>query len=536
MDSPIERREISIQNAVEDVREGAAIAVASRDHHLPRTTLRDRIHGAQDIHAAKENTQRLSPRQEEQLVKWILNEEAAGRPPTRRELMAFAGVIAALGSDDRPIGHNWVTRFLQRHPDIKMKISRGIEAMRSLSSTEDRFRDFWERLDYQIKSKGVGPSRIYNMDETGVAEGETRAGKVIGSSLTKHATRTKGSAGEWVSILECVNASGSRIKPVVVFTGANLQGQWFPAHFPDWAYDCSKSGWSNAKIALKWLEEVFLPQTKPEIGSLWRILILDGSASHTDEKFMYSAWKNNVFLLYLPAHSSHTSHITQPLDVGVFGPLKDQYRQQLAGLVDFTITAPRQKQRFLRAYKTASEVAFSSNNIRAGFRASGIYPTNVDRALGTIVKPRDPEQVPQTPKRPCIEKWKEWWTPRDSKEVKGQVDFLKRDLDGIDRGFRTVATKAGHAIDQRNSLIASLKTENDYLKEKLASAKPSGRKAVKKDPNDTFATMPAVHKARVEAMQVAQRYEERHGVNARDDAEEITQRETEDATITVKLK
>jgi len=30
-----------------------------------------------------------------------------------------------------------------------------------------------------------------------------------------------------------------------------------------WKYDYSAIGWSNEQIALKWLNEVYLPETKP---------------------------------------------------------------------------------------------------------------------------------------------------------------------------------------------------------------------------------------------------------------------------------
>lgn len=40
-----------------------------------------------------------------------------------RELVVLAGIVAALGWDDGPIGHNRVDGFLQRHPDVNVKAS-----------------------------------------------------------------------------------------------------------------------------------------------------------------------------------------------------------------------------------------------------------------------------------------------------------------------------------------------------------------------------------------------------------------------------
>ncbi|KAM5357059.1 hypothetical protein ACJZ2D_016657 [Fusarium nematophilum] len=101
---------------------------------------------------------------------------------------------------------------------------------------------FYDRLDTQIKKKGVGWTRIHNIDEHGVAEGETKAGKVVGTSLTSLSTVSESDSRTWVSIIEAIAANGDALTPVVIFTGLNLQGQWFPDLFPDWKYDCTESG------------------------------------------------------------------------------------------------------------------------------------------------------------------------------------------------------------------------------------------------------------------------------------------------------
>jgi hypothetical protein len=109
---------------------------------------------------------------------------------------------------------------------------------------------------------------------------ESKAGKVIGSSLTNRAYFTSSDATIWVTVIECGIAEGVRLTPVVVFTGASLQGQHFPSNFsmeaelPDWKYDYSLTGWSNSEIALKWLKEVYLIETKPKRPGTWRLLII----------------------------------------------------------------------------------------------------------------------------------------------------------------------------------------------------------------------------------------------------------------------
>jgi hypothetical protein len=50
-----------------------------------------------------------------------------------------------------------------------------------------------------------------------------------------------------------------------------------------------------------------------------RLLIYDGHNSHISGGFISHCIQNRISLLILPPH---TSHVLQPLDVAIFGPLK----------------------------------------------------------------------------------------------------------------------------------------------------------------------------------------------------------------------
>ncbi|KAK5994688.1 MFS-type transporter clz9 [Cladobotryum mycophilum] len=417
-----------------------------------------------------------------------MSEESCGRAPSRKQIRSFAQLILDYSGRDEQLGHHWVDKFYERNSEVKIKVSRGVEAVRTISTTEEVIREFYGRLDDQIKAKSIGMTRIYNFDETGLTEGETRAGKV--------------------TIMECVSADGRRIKPYVIYTGKTVQQQWFADEIPDWAYDSSPTGWANTRILEKWLEQVFLPETTPEIQSLWRILILDNHTTHISLNFMYLAWINRVQLLYLPSHSSH---ITQLLDVGVFGPLKTYFRQNTQGFASFQTSAPVQKQRFLHIYFSAAEKAFTKMNIKSGFRAAGIYPTNVGRALEGVV----------------------WYTPQSSKEVREQLDLVRKDLDHANhglRGLRTIARKAGKELDHKNSMIASLEHKNAFLEAQIASKKPLGRKAVDYNPNETFARIPDIAKAQDEAKKARDRNAARQTAKLQKTSLEIARKNTEELT------
>ena len=91
---------------------------------------------------------------------------------------------------------------------------------------------------------------------------------------------------------------------------------------PDWLYTTSENGWTSNSIAVNWLEQIFLPETKPNEKE-YQILILDGHGSHISVDFLWACKQNKVELIFLPAH---TSHVLQSLDFSCFSPIKTRYR------------------------------------------------------------------------------------------------------------------------------------------------------------------------------------------------------------------
>ena len=166
------------------------------------------------------------------------------------------------------------------------------------------------------------------MDEHGIALGVCNNSRVLGASAKgKHQTYIQSPENcEWVSILECISASGQYIRPLVIFKGQEIQTSWFTEDdIPDWLIATSSKGWTANCIALRWLKEVFLPETARKLPTgrqAPRLLILDGHGSHAHVEFMWECKQNDVELLFLPAHSSH---VLQPLDLGTFSPLKSRY-------------------------------------------------------------------------------------------------------------------------------------------------------------------------------------------------------------------
>ncbi|WKT54119.1 hypothetical protein QSH57_004703 [Fusarium oxysporum f. sp. vasinfectum] len=471
-----------MQLAVED-QKLIGLRASARKHSIKLSTLKDRCAGGQDIRTAHQKDLSLTVVQEDDLVNYIIERERAFQPLTRQEIHDFAQALSAVNGDVSYIGKNWVDRFVSRHETIEMKPSRVIDAARKRCVTEEMLTEYYDGLSYVVESKKILRSNSYNVDETGVQLGETNGGTVAGTVMTPSSERIKSDNSTWSSILESISADGRRLTPTVVFKGENLQGQWFPSVFPDWKYTTSSSGWSNADIFLKWFMEVFIPKTTPSDPSQWRLLVMDQHKSHITAELMKKAWLNKIWLSWLPSHSSH---ITQPLDVAA----------------SYEATSPHQQQLFLKAYEEASQKALTRRNIISGFLATGLFPINIQKALKSL-KPKEKKrksfQGPTTPRKVQVTSETVWGTPQGSHDIEKQLQEAQKDGNPSIRDFKCILKKAMKSIDNKNSQIQRLEEEKAVLKASAAANAPTGRVPVQFDPNQAFPEIEQIITARDQA-------------------------------------
>ncbi|APA10757.1 hypothetical protein sscle_06g055270 [Sclerotinia sclerotiorum 1980 UF-70] len=110
------------------------------------------------------------------------------------------------------------------------------------------------------------------------------------------------------------------------------------------------------------------------------MLVLDGHESHKSPAFQEYCKEHNIILLSLPPHSSH---LTQPLDIGCFGPLKRSYSRQIENFIKAHITHIT-KTEFFQAFKAAYIEAISISNGKAGFRGARLIPFNPEIVLSKL--------------------------------------------------------------------------------------------------------------------------------------------------------
>ena len=141
-------------------------------------------------------------------------------------------------------------------------------------------------------------------------------------------------------------------------------------------YTTSESGWFDTTCFTAWFTEVFLPHAQRIPGR--KALIGDNLSSHFTTDVLQLCNENDILFICLPPNSTH---LCQPLDVALFGPLKRKWREIL---LDYKRKNPEvsavQKPKFPRLLNRLmiSMAGTIQVNVRSGFRTCGIVPINRD--------------------------------------------------------------------------------------------------------------------------------------------------------------
>ena len=112
-----------------------------------------------------------------------------------------------------------------------------------------------------------------------------------------------------------------------------------------------------------------------------RLLICDSHDSHISAQFVRFCRDHDIILFLL---LSHSSHLFQSLDVGIFSSLKYAMSLQLNRLYATEISR-LQKAEWLEHYAKARLKAMTSTNIKSDWRGARLFPMNVNRILHLLL-------------------------------------------------------------------------------------------------------------------------------------------------------
>lgn len=348
----------------------------ARMYGVLRTSLQDKIKARRSAKEYHEQYQRLNVLEEKALIDWILRLQAWGWPARVDQVREMARFLLDKKNDKKPLGINWVQKFLDRHPQLKTAFIPPLDKERASAQNRQIFEE-WFALFLSVKTEySVSESNIWNMDEKGFLQGVIGKEKVVISKYQAKVYMTQPGNRELVSLIECVSMDGKLLQPYIIFKGKVQMTAWWEI-MKKGHIALSDNGWTNNEIGLRWLQKAFHPETATE-SNQWRMLLVDGHASHLTTDAIEFCIKEKIILLCLPPH---TTHLLQPLDVGVFSPLAGTYKRLVQKKTRLGGAYSIDKCDFLEVYLQARLQAMRSEVIISAWEKAGLSPYNPARIL-----------------------------------------------------------------------------------------------------------------------------------------------------------
>ena len=267
------------------------------------------------------------------LENFIDEETRARRAVTMSVLMAFLSDIIT-----EPLTKKRLRTFMKRH-HYTYKNIKPTDVQRLTVTLDDMTTFYTRTLPEAIN--GIHPALVFNVDEMGAEMFADRKRVYVFARdqdvlnhrnlqvgvprSTRRCTLIAGIALDGTKLGVGLIAKTMTISSVVFAEGGYMSDR---IRF----YHTDNSFMNNDVFGL-WITDVLIPEIerrradlREKIGTYDEraVLIMDGLKCHTMEPIVELLRRHNVTVLLLVAHSSH---MTQPLDVGIFGLVKNLIRE-----------------------------------------------------------------------------------------------------------------------------------------------------------------------------------------------------------------
>ena len=363
---------------------------ASILYGIPESTLRDRTRGLIPVEVSIGYKPIFTMEEEKNLAEHIKYMASIGYGYNRTGIKVLAREYAvSLGKvvkSETSLSNCWFYTFMKRWTDLKVVSPQKLTANRAEAASRETLNTYFNELDAiltkcNLKDK---PAQIYNVDETGISTEHTPPMIVCGQDVKPQAITSPRSST--TTIIAAGNAVGNHVPPYYVFKGKRWNNNFLDGAPPGSNGKMSESGWSNTAIFTHYITSFFashvgITDNKDQATTL---ILYDGHKSHVNLTLTNWAKRHNTVLFVLPPH---TSHLTQPLDVAVFGPFKSMYNKECQMFLQKNPGINITKNDVAKLTSRPYMRAMSPENLVSAFRRTGIYPFNNTAILDSEVAP-----------------------------------------------------------------------------------------------------------------------------------------------------
>jgi hypothetical protein len=102
---------------------------------VPRSTIQSSLNGQRAEADQIQSNQRIAHDEEVKIRNWALWQESLGYGLSHNQIRAGVEVLFKQRGDNTPLGMNWVNKFVNKYSELKTKIGRVQETVRSEAFT-----------------------------------------------------------------------------------------------------------------------------------------------------------------------------------------------------------------------------------------------------------------------------------------------------------------------------------------------------------------------------------------------------------------
>jgi hypothetical protein len=277
-------------------------------------------------------------------------------------------------------GIDWVKSFIKRHRDLSERFASNISKKRAQVG-EENINEYFNHLESELEN--VPNENVWNYDETNLTDDQGQK-RVITKRGSKYPERIMNATKSAVSLMFCGSADGEMLPPYVVYKSESMWSTWTEGGPTGTRYNRSKSGWFDSSCFEDWFNTLVLPRLRKQDGK--KVLVGDNLSSHINESVIKKCEEENIAFISLVPNSTH---LTQPLDIAYFHPMKVAWRKILTDFKQSKKGAncgALPKDLFPKLLKKLMDSLLENGkeNMKSGFRKAGICPLDRDQVLHRI--------------------------------------------------------------------------------------------------------------------------------------------------------
>jgi hypothetical protein len=363
------------------VRTGMSQAEACRITGISPSTLNRHL-DCKEVSDIKEagRPRLLSPAQEETLKIWMVSRGSSGLCLTREEIASAVNEILcqtgqrSFSSPPVRLDSRWWADWEERHPQLTPHTNTPLASNRANNANPAMMNHYFNILKELRDKHGI--KSWWNADESGVnGSSHTDNAKVYnlkGAKVSYAPASTNREHATIIGAIGIISKVGTVVVPPVVLLkgkGCRVPHNILEGSPEGTRIEYTAKGWTAPDIHtlhMRMVREHIPESAKPAC------MILDNHLGHLTLRSLLEMAAARIFVVSLPPH---TTHVTQPLDVALFGSFKKHFGKMCR---EWSLKHARDpyKPEFVAMLTQSYAKAASAWAVQSAFKETGIYPFN----------------------------------------------------------------------------------------------------------------------------------------------------------------